>query len=227
MAVDQSKTFYIDSFPVTYSQIEQWYENYKSKTAKNLRRLPDPYFSEKCCWFIAGEIVKEFQKPLKEKLFDSAKKEDPYQGNMNQYAIKKADYWDDDNDLYGETDDVIKNTFKEMERKYKEEQEELKRKQEDDRLRKLNEELWKKQQKQYQPPSQTPKEDVPFEWRKILNIPQNVTITLDIIKKAYRKEAMKRHPDRGGSMAKMMELFKARDHACLTIGLEPNDHFNQ
>lgn len=230
MAVDQSKTFYIDSFPVTYSQVEQWYENYKIKTAKNARRLPDPYFSEKCCWFIAGEIVKEFQKPLKEKMFDTTKQED-YQSSSNKFAIKKADYWEDDaGDIFGETGDLINNTFKEMERKYKEAKEQAQRQQEEDRIRRINEELLKKQQKeQYRPPPlpPKPKEEEIFDWRKVLNLPYNITLNLDIIKKAYKKEIIKRHPDRGGSLAKMMELFKARDIACLTIGLDPNDHFNQ
>jgi hypothetical protein len=37
---------------------------------------------------------------------------------------------------------------------------------------------------------------------------------------------MNRHPDRGGSIERMMELFKARDYACHSIGIDPNEHFN-
>lgn len=224
MPVDQFKTFYIDGFPITYSQIEEWYEKYKRKTFKNSKRLPDPYFSEQSCWFIAGEIVKEFQKPLKNKIFDSTVHQDFQQSNLKTNAIKKADYWDDTPEMYGETDDLIKKTMKEMEEKYREQQEQLKKKQEEERIRqKQNAEFWKSQQKS--PPPQKPKEEQVFDWRKVLNIPQNITITVDIIKKSYRKEAMKRHPDRGGSLEKMMELFKARDTACYIIGEDPHDHF--
>ena len=222
MAVDQSKTFYIDGFPVTYQQIETWYEKYKLKTAKNTRRLPDPYFNEKSCWFIAGEIVKEFQKPLKNKMFDSTMTQDYNQGQVNKYAIKKSDYWSDEPEIFGETDDLINKTLAEMEQKYRE-------KQEAEALRKKQAaEFWRQQQKQYSvppPPVQKPKEEKPFDWRKVLNVPSNITMTLDIIKKAYRKEAMKRHPDRGGSTEKMMELFKARDTACYLIGEDPREHF--
>lgn len=65
----------------------------------------------------------------------------------------------------------------------------------------------------------------PFEWRKILDIPFNQQITLELIKIAYRKEAKNRHPDIGGSLEKMVELFKARDEACKSIGINTHEHF--
>lgn len=217
MPVDQSKTFYVGGFPITYYQIEHWYDKYKNKTPKHLRKINDPYFSEDSCLFIAKQIINEAQEKLDNKIFDI---NDVQVQKTKQNVLVKSDYWDDF-DMF-DTDMVIKKSFEEMERKYKEEierqKEELKYKQEMERLRQQqNANFWSKQQV---PPPKPPEKEEEFDWRKVLNIPYNITITEDIIKKSYRKQAFYRHPDKGGSIQKMQELFKAKDIALKTIGIE-------
>lgn len=48
-------------------------------------------------------------------------------------------------------------------------------------------------------------------WWQVLNLPQDCT--LDAIDAAYRRLALERHPDRGGSREAMVELNIARDQA--------------
>ena len=195
------------------------------KLPKNSKCLPDPYYDEKVCWFIAAEIVKEIQKPLKQKIFDTRVVEDPQPLKSNKNAIKKADYWNDGCHVYegnivnGDTGDVIRKSLEALEKKYKEEAELLRKEREAEKLRQQT-------RTNVPPPIQQKPVEKPFEFRKILNIPNSSTLSLDIIKKAYRREAMNRHPDRGGSIERMMELFKARDYACHSIGIDPNEHFN-
>lgn len=49
-------------------------------------------------------------------------------------------------------------------------------------------------------------------WREILGVSNSET-NVEVIKKAYRKAAMKEHPDRGGTGKKMPELNKAIEDA--------------
>ena len=169
MIVDQTKTFYVGGFPVTYSQIETWYDNYKSKLPKNSKCLPDPYYDEKVCWFIAAEIVKEIQKPLKQKIFDTRVVEDPQPLKSNKNAIKKADYWNDGCHVYegnivnGDTGDVIRKSLEALEKKYKEEAELLRKEREAEKLRQQT-------RTNVPPPIQQKPVEKPFEFRKILNI---------------------------------------------------------
>lgn len=48
-------------------------------------------------------------------------------------------------------------------------------------------------------------------WWQVLQVKE--TDTLTVIENAYRKLAIERHPDRGGSDAMMAELNTARDQA--------------
>lgn len=54
-------------------------------------------------------------------------------------------------------------------------------------------------------------------WREVLNIRPEVTITEAMIETAFRKEAIKRHPDQGGSHDAMAELNSAREQALMEV----------
>ena len=55
-------------------------------------------------------------------------------------------------------------------------------------------------------------------WRRVLNLPDNVSLPKVRIDDAYRALAAIRHPDRGGSHEAMSELNAARDEALREIG---------
>jgi hypothetical protein len=208
MPTDQYQTFYVGGLPILYSQIENWYNSYCSKTPKHLRTIPDPYYSEKSAWFIAQSIVNDINKKANTNFFDvdDIEKEDKPKSSI----IKTENSVDDF--IYHDTNKVIEEAFKEKERIFREQQEEI------IRQRKLQEELKKQYQNSYIPPP-PPKPKVERSFREVLQIPSSIILTKEIIKKAYFKQAQKCHPDHGGSVEKFQELLDARDKAELLIDI--------
>lgn len=66
------------------------------------------------------------------------------------------------------------------------------------------------------PPSTSETELPPKTWREVLGVGEFAT--LDEVKKAYRRLAMKQHPDRGGDIGKWNELDGAYKTALKTFG---------
>lgn len=210
MPTDQYQTFYVGGLPILYSQIENWYSEYCSRTPKHLRTIPDPYYSEKSAWFIAQSIVNDINKKVNTNFFDveSIEKQDKPKSSI----IKTENSVDDF--IFYDMDKVIENAFKEKERIFKERQEEIVKQ------KKLQEEL-KKQfqyQKTYVPPP-PPKPKIERSFREVLQIPSGIVLTKEIIKKAYFKQALKCHPDHGGTDEQFQELIDARDKAELSIDM--------
>lgn len=207
MPVDQTQAFIIGGLPILYSQIEEWYENYKNTTPKNKISIPDPYYSEKACWFIAKIIVDKINKKSNSQIFPTTDVEQRITPVEKTSLIKS-----NENDyIYGSTEDVIKKAFEELERKFKLKQEQIK--QNEELRRSKNADFWKSQ------PVEKPKVSEKS-FREILGLDRNIILTEKVIKSAYYKQAIKCHPDTGGSDAKFKELLDARDLAYKSIGKE-------
>jgi curved DNA-binding protein CbpA len=56
------------------------------------------------------------------------------------------------------------------------------------------------------------------DWQAVLELRELLQPKRDDIERAYRRLAMERHPDKGGSDAAMAELNAARDEALQELG---------
>ena len=215
MFVDETKIYYIDGIPVAFPYIVEWWEEYSNKVPFRQRKFRDPHYSEKDCLAIANQIVKEMRDKMGDKKFGYTY-DGGYSDNnpkkTNTTSVMVGDYDDRDIDWLN-NDDVIKKSFEALEKSWKEKQKE------EQRLQQERANFWKNHQKHYTAPP--PKPEPVFNWRTVLGISENEKLTEELIKKKYRKEAMKRHPDHGGTSEKLNELFKARDIAYVFIGKEP------
>lgn len=216
MYVDETKIFYIDGIPVAFPYIMEWWESRFNNVPVNRRSIPDPRTSEKVCLHIANLIVGDMRKKIGGDFaytYTSTTQLSEEKSPRNALSSFVNDPETAGIDWIG--DDVIDKAFKILEERWKKQKEEETRK----RQEQIN--FWKKQQtnKQYSPPP-PPKEPV-FSWRIVLGFGVNEVVTEEEIKKRYRKEAFKRHPDRGGTDALINELFKARDLAYRFLGKDP------
>ena len=218
MFVDETKIFYIDGIPVAYPFIIEWWDDYCNKVPIRKRQIIDPHMSEKACYFIANIIVTEMRKKIGgnfSSTFTPPKDETPH----NSFGTHKVSTYVEDPETAGIdwlNDDVISKAFNILEERWKKKREEEQKKQQE-RI-----DFWKKQEsKQYTAPPPIAKPVQIFNWRLVLGIGQYEVITEKLIKVKYRKEALKRHPDTGGSEQLMYELFIARDLAYRFIGKDP------
>lgn len=215
MFVDETTTFWTDGIPITFYEIMDWYENYCRTVPRNKRKVSDPHFDEKTCYMIAKLLVKGMNDKLGIRIGNNYFGNDDAEKELNPAVKNTISTFVNDPETAGldwfDQDAVMKKALGAMEKKYKEEQ---KRQQE-------AADFWKKQH-QAPPPLQPPKPAPVFNWRKVLGFGPNEVVNEDTIKRYYRKEAMKRHPDKkGGSAALIIELFKARDLAYRFIGKDP------
>jgi hypothetical protein len=216
MFVDETKIFYVDGIPVAFPFIIQWWDEYCNRVPIRQRTIQDPHMSEKACWFIANTIVNDMRRKIGGEFSSTftPPKEDKHINSLNS---KNVSTYVEDPETAGIdwlNDDVISKAFGILEERWKKKREEDARKQQE----RAN--FWQNQQtrKEYSPP--TVKEPI-SNWRKVLGFGENEVVTEDLIKKKYRKEAMKRHPDKGGTEQLINELFNARDLAYRFIGKDP------
>ena len=217
MYVDDSNIWYVSGFPVSFHMILEWWEKYCLNTPKNKRYIGDPHFSDKICKQISAIIVQEMQSKVSgHALFGSPYTTSETTGNIQIQAHNTVSTWlnGDDPETAGvdwhDQDIVLKTALETAERQWKERQA-ADRKAQQERAN-----FWQNQKKNthIQPPKPIPV----FNWRAVLGFTAFDIITEESIKKKYRKEAMKRHPDRGGTSELINELFKARDDAYRFIG---------
>jgi hypothetical protein len=57
------------------------------------------------------------------------------------------------------------------------------------------------------------------DWRTVLEISENETVTKDLVNKKFRKLALKHHPDHGGDEEEFKKLLKAKEDAYLYLGV--------
>lgn len=220
MFVDETKIFYVNGIPITFPSIVEWWERYSEKVPFRQRQFKDPHTDETACWSIAKAIVKELEdkigsnfgytfsgneedvRPVNDTSRISSYVEDPETAGLD---------WLNHND-------VVNKAFEILEKKWKEKREaELKAQQ-------ARANFWQNQQNKKQQNQYIPKPEPiqkPFNWKHVLGFKEYDPITEETIKKNYRKEALKRHPDHGGTSEQINELFKARDLAYISIGKQP------
>ena len=220
MFVDETKIFYVNGIPVTFPSIVEWWEQYSNKVPFRQRRFRDPHMDERACWEIANAIVKELQDKIGGNFGYTFSGSDEKETKVEQSSVLSSHL--EDPDTAGldwlNHNDVVNKAFEILEKKWREKREE------ENRLREERAKFWNyqqqknKQQKSEYDFSVHPK---PFNWRTVLGFTETDAITEEAIKKNYRKEAMKRHPDHGGTSEQINELFKARDAAYIFIGKQP------
>jgi hypothetical protein len=209
--IDQSKTFYIRGIAVPWYQISDYWQKMRETNPQKARAFGDPEFSEVACWNLASDMLKPYingvgAKPITINDWENPNLEKPkVETNRGMVLAEDIDWLDQT--------DVFKKALEEVEKKHKEERQ----KQEEAAN------AWRKQKdapnKSAPPPPKV--EEVPLEWRKVLQISSDSQVTEDIIKKAFRRRALVCHPDKGGSEKLMKELLRARDLAYYFLELDP------
>lgn len=216
--VDETNTWYVDGFPISFHDIEKWYENYCIKTSKEKRTLQDPRFSERSCKLIASEIVNIYKRKIGSKTIQpqDVKSNNPYRTKTLNENVLTTNVLGDDPETRGldwsDYNTVMKKAIDVMEQNWKDKREKERKRRED------AVEFWKKYGNKSAPVS-PPVSNI-MDWRKILGFGINEVINEEQIKKKYKKQAMLRHPDRGGNDNLMYELFEAKFLAYKFIGKE-------
>lgn len=212
--IDEFSTFYVNGFAISWAEIREYWENLRIKDQTAADRIGDPSYSEHACKEIAKILVHElidvgyFKADFLE-VQNGYERDSTYKSTPNVVSTVHEDIAGVD--FTGDTDDVIKKAFEELEKKHKEE-----RKKQEERVK-----FWKEQKSNYVPlPVEKPKE--PIQWRKVLGLPTGIILTEEVIKRYFRKAALKKHPDiNGGNVELFRELMEARDLAYAWIGLDP------
>lgn len=221
MFVDETKIFYVNGIPITFASIVEWWERYSEKVPFRQRQFKEPHTDENACWAIARAIVKELQDKIGGNFgytFEGADESEPKNTQKSSSFISSHV---EDPETAGldwlNHNDVVNKAFEILEKRWKEKREaEIKAQQE-------RAKFWQNQQSQ-QHNQYVPKPEPiqkSFNWKHVLGFKEYDLITEDTIKKNYRREAMKRHPDHGGTSEQINELFKARDMAYIFIGKQP------
>jgi hypothetical protein len=217
MFVDETKIFYVDGIPVAFPFIIQWWDEYCNRVPIRQRTIQDPHMSEKACWHIANTIVNDMRRKIGGEFsstYRPPKDETPHStlGERN----RNISTFVEDPDTAGIdwlNDDVIAKAFDILEEKWK------KKRNEEIQKQKERANFWQNQQNSKH--NTSPPKDQVFNWRQILGFAENEVVTEELIKKKYRKEAMKRHPDKGGTEKLINDLFNARDLAYRFLGKDP------
>lgn len=235
--IDQTQTFFVRGFSISWYDIYEKWQKLRYQDPNLFKRLGDPYFDKNTCLFVANLIVAEIDKKLGNDFAfkaspamdtkDVVVERDPW-ANSKQLAIVEHDW--------GTIDDIFNKAVKDLEDEYKrvrEENEIARRKKqiEEEELRRQHEDLkynnYFREGKKYQDNFEYPKNPPPIQnatvqelnWRRVLGFGPNEYFDEQKIKIQYRKEAMIRHPDKGGSFEKFNELQVARDEAYKFLGL--------
>jgi hypothetical protein len=220
MMIEQERTFYVGGVPVSWYEINDWWQKLREKDKSKANSIGDPYWNEKTCWYIANEIVGEIEKKIHGKIsnhYAPYDEEKSFRRNDGEtYAIKMPGDVDVD---WHDASAVFKKALEDAEARHKE-----KLKKEEDRKKQAEYERYRHQQalnqskNNYTPPPPPPKPKE-LDWREILHISYGVLITENMIKNSFRKQVMICHPDKGGTTKQLDELFQARDLAYRAIGL--------
>lgn len=212
MFIDETRTFWTNGIPITFYEIMDWYEKYCQSVPKEKRVFTDPHFDEKTCIEIAKRIVSELYSKIGQKFGYTFINNEPAPPPVNNVISAFAKDKSPDIDWFDQNV-VMQQALKDLENKWKTET----------KKEKENIDFWnsQKHKKTEHRPAQIIKPQPQFNWRLVLGFNSSDMITEEKIKQKYRKEALKRHPDKGGSNELIQELFRARDEAYKFIGKEP------
>jgi hypothetical protein len=237
--IDQTQTFFVRGFSVSWYDIYEKWQKIRYQDPNLFRRLGDPYFDKNTCLFVANVIVAEIDKKLGNDFAFKASStidtntvdtvRDPFANERHIITVEHD---------WGSIDDIFNKAVKDLEDEYKKvreeqaiarrkkqiEQEEIRRQQEDAKYN----DYFRREGKAYQENFEFPKNPPPplqkanvqeLNWRRVIGLGPDEYFDEPKIKLYYRKEAMLRHPDKGGSFEKFNELQVARDEAYKFLGL--------
>jgi hypothetical protein len=190
---DKHRVYTVNGVDITWWEISGYYDELRNNNKKEADKVGDPYYNENACLRIAKMIVDEMENKIYKKRHQNYIGSMREQKELPSYNFDSLDWYD--------MDKVIKKAQQDIEHRDREE----KRAYEEDM----------KNNKRHAPPLTPP---IKVDWRKVLGI-KEYNVDEKTVKDAFRKMAMKCHPDHGGSDAQMKEIFAARKTAYEELGI--------